>query len=84
MQPMTFTKAWLGGIAAPILTWLVGILAAWTLSLGYAMPDAVQGAIVALLTGLVIYWAPNADPLPSDAERIAELEDKIRALQGKP
>jgi hypothetical protein len=38
MQPMTFTKAWLGGIAAPILTWLVGV--------------GILSAVMCLQTGL--------------------------------
>lgn len=83
MQPTTWNKAWVGGIAAPILNWLIGILAAWTLSLGYAMPDTVQAALVALLTGIIIYLIPNADPTPTQADEIAALQKQIADLEAR-
>ena len=55
MNPMTWTKAWVAGIAAPIADWLVGLLAAQVV-----MPDAVQVALVTLLVGVVVYAVPNA------------------------
>ena len=56
MNPLTFSKAWVAGIAAPIATWLVGLAAAQV-----AMPDAVQVALVTLLVGAVTYAVPNAE-----------------------
>ena len=53
MNIMTFTKAWVAGIAAPVFNWLVGMLAAM-----WAMPDEVSVALVGLLTAAVVYFAP--------------------------
>lgn len=83
-QPTTYLKALASAACSTILPWLVGLLAAWTLSLGFNMPDSVQSGIVALIAGLVVYWVPNADPAPSDAERIKQLEDQIAKLQAGP
>lgn len=76
-QPMTYLKALASAASASILPWFVGIAAAWTLSLGYPMPDSVQSGFVALIAGLIVYWVPNSEPAPTVAElqaRIAELE----------
>lgn len=79
-QPMTYLKALASAAGSSILPWLVGILAAWCLSLGYPMPDTVQSGLVALIAGLIVYWVPNSDPQPT----VAELQAQIAALKQEP
>ena len=76
-QPMTYLKALASAACNGILPWLVGLLAAWTLSLGYPMPDSVQAAISMLVGGLIVYFVPNAPPQPT----VAELQAQIAALR---
>lgn len=76
-QPMTYLKALASAACATILPWFVGIAAAWTLSLGYPMPDSVQAGFVALIAGLIVYFVPNAPPQPT----VAELQAQIAAMR---
>lgn len=76
-QPLTYLKALASAACASILPWLVGLLAAVCLSYGYPMPDVVQGGLVALLGGLIVYFVPNAAPQPT----VAELQAQIAALR---
>lgn len=79
-QPMTYLKALASAASSSILPWLVGILAAWCLSLGYPMPDSVQAGFVALIAGLIVYFVPNAPVQPT----VAELQAQIAALKNNP
>ena len=58
MNPMTFTKAWVAGVSAPIANWLIGMLAGLTASWSAPMPEAVQVALVGIVVAAVVYLAP--------------------------
>lgn len=80
-QPLTYLKALVSAACQALLPWLIGALAAWTLSKGLPMPESAQAALAALLGGLAVYWTPNAEPKQTEADRIKELEEQVARLQ---
>jgi len=81
---LTWNKAAIGGLAAPIAAYLLTFLQDWTLSIGHPIPDAAVAALQALLVGLAVFYVPNADPTPDVAglqARLAELEAAAKAAK---
>jgi hypothetical protein len=53
---LTWNKAAIGGLAAPIVAYLLTFLQDWTVSTGHPIPDAALAALQALLVGLAVYF----------------------------
>lgn len=56
----TFNKAWLGGLLAPIVHWLVELATAYLLNHhAIDVPVPVQEAVFGLVMGGIIFFVPN-------------------------
>lgn len=77
-QPRTYLKAIVAGICTPLLPYLISILNAQMLALGFPpMSDTLQAALALGLGSLAVYWTPNSAPQPT----VAELQAQIAAMR---
>lgn len=65
MKGVTWNKAAIGGIAAPIVDWLVTLADQRLIACCQTdMPTTVEAALSMLIVGAVIYYIPNAEVKP--------------------